>query len=388
MNTITEKKFNRTYGLDEIALVPSDITLDYDLVDISTTIAGIKMDLPVFASAMDSVVSPKTASVIGKHGGIGVLNLEGVQTRYEDPTEILKQISSVSKKDYVSLMQEIYQRHEVKKELIEKRIKEIKENNIPVFVSCTPQRANEIGPIAAAAGADVIVIQSTVVSNKYKSKDPERNLDLKEFCKKMPIPVMIGNTTTFEVSLDLMKTGIQGLFVGIGPGAACTTRGVLGIGVPMASAITQVAKARDQYKSESGNYIPIIADGGIVNSGDICKAIACGADAVMIGSPFAKAEEAPGNGFHWGMATPNSVLPRGARINVGCTGTLEQILIGPSNTDDGSQNLTGAIKTCFATLGAEDIKAMHEEIEVILAPSLLTEGKLYQKAQDLGMYKQ
>ena len=205
MTTSTEKQFNRAYGLDEVALVPSDITLDFELVDISTTIAGIKMDLPVFASAMDSVVSPKTASIIGKHGGIGVLNLEGVQTRYEDPTDILKQISSVDKKDYVALMQEIYQRHEVKHELIEKRIKEIKESNIPVFVSCTPQRANEIGPLAAKAGADVVVIQSTVVSNKYQSKDPSKTLDLKAFCQMMPIPVMIGNTTTYDVSIDLMK---------------------------------------------------------------------------------------------------------------------------------------------------------------------------------------
>lgn len=388
MNTKTEKQFNRTYGLDEVALVPSNITLDFDLVDISTSIAGVKMDIPIFASAMDSVVSPKTASIIGKHGGIGVLNLEGVQTRYDNPDDILQEIANVSKKDYVALMQKIYQKNEIKYDLIKKRIQEIKTNNIPAVVSCTPQRATEIGPIAAEAGADVLVIQSTIVSNKYQAKDPSKNLNIKEFCESMPIPVMLGNTTTYDVSIDLMKTGIQGLFVGIGPGAACTTRGVLGIGVPMASAIAKVAKARDDYHEESGRYIPIIADGGIVNSGDICKALACGADAVMIGSPFAKADEAPGNGFHWGMATPNNILPRGARINVGSIGTLEEILIGPSNTDDGSKNFRDALKTCFATLGAHNIKSMHEDIEVILAPSLLTEGKLYQKAQDLGMFKQ
>ena len=384
----SEKQFKRAYGIDEIALVPSDITLDFDLVDISTTIANTKMELPIFGSAMDSVVSPETAIKLGEHGGIGVLNLEGVQTRYENPKDILKQISEVSKKDYVALMQQIYQKNDIKKELITERIKEIKNANVPTFVSITPQKATELGPLAAEAGADAIVIQSTVISNKYQTKDDTRNLDLTQFCKEMPIPVLAGNTTTYDVSRDLMRTGIQGLFVGIGPGAACTTRGVLGIGVPMATAISKVASARNDYMKESGNYIPIIADGGIVNSGDICKSIACGADAVMIGSPIAKAEEAPGNGFHWGMATPNSILPRGARINVGCTGTLDQILSGPSNTDDGSQNLKGAIQTCFATLGAKNIKDMHDIIEVILAPSLLTEGKLYQKAQDLGMYKQ
>ena len=384
----SEKQFKRAYGIDEIALVPSDITLDFDLVDISTTIANTKMELPIFGSAMDSVVSPETAIKLGEHGGIGVLNLEGVQTRYENPKDILKQISEVSKKDYVALMQQIYQKNDIKKELIIERIKEIKNANVPTFVSITPQNATELGPLAAEAGADAIVIQSTVISNKYQTKDNTRNLDLTQFCKEMSIPVLAGNTTTYDVSRDLMRTGIQGLFVGIGPGAACTTRGVLGIGVPMATAISKVASARNDYMKESGNYIPIIADGGIVNSGDICKSIACGADAVMIGSPIAKAEEAPGNGFHWGMATPNSILPRGARINVGCTGTLDQILSGPSNTDDGSQNLKGAIQTCFATLGAKNIKDMHDIIEVILAPSLLTEGKLYQKAQDLGMYKQ
>ena len=248
---------------------------------------------------MDSVVSPKTASIIGKHGGIGVLNLEGVQTRYEDPTDILKQISSVDKKDYVALMQEIYQRHEVKHELIEKRIKEIKESNIPVFVSCTPQRANEIGPLAAKAGADVVVIQSTVVSNKYQSKDPSKTLDLKAFCEMMPIPVMIGNTTTC-VSIDLMKTESK---VICRYWTRCSLYYTWCIRYRSSNGFcySKSTAARDDYKNESGNYIPIIADGGIVNSGDICKALACGADAVMIGSPFAKAEEAPGNGYRWEM---------------------------------------------------------------------------------------
>ena len=382
-----EKQFTRSYGLNEIALVPSNITIDPELVDISTKIAGVTLKLPLFASAMDSVVSPQTAGIIGKCGGAGVLNLEGVQTRYENPAEILDKIAEVDKKTYVSLMQKIYQENEVKEDLVKKRIQEIKSQNVPVVVSSTPQNAAKLGPIAQEAGADIFIIQSTVVSNKYQAKDNSTILDLKTFVSSMSIPVMVGNTTTTEVTLDLMRTGVQGVFVGIGPGAACTTRGVLGIGVPMASAITKAAAARDQHLQETGTYIPVIADGGIVNSGDICKALACGADAVMIGSPLAKSHEAPGRGFHWGMATPNSVLPRGARIRVGTICGLEQIIQGPSNSDDGSQNIYGAITTCFATLGVKSIKEMHN-IEVTIAPSLLTEGKIYQQAQELGMYKQ
>ena len=382
-----EKQFTRSYGLNEIALVPSNITIDPELVDISTKIAGVTLKLPLFASAMDSVVSPQTAGIIGKCGGAGVLNLEGVQTRYENPAEILDKIAEVDKKTYVSLMQKIYQENEVKEDLVKKRIQEIKSQNVPVVVSSTPQNAAKLGPIAQEAGADIFIIQSTVVSNKYQAKDNSTILDLKTFVSSMSIPVMVGNTTTTEVTLDLMRTGVQGVFVGIGPGAACTTRGVLGIGVPMASAITKAAAARDQHLQETGTYIPVIADGGIVNSGDICKALACGADAVMIGSPLAKSHEAPGRGYHWGMATPNSVLPRGARIRVGTICGLEQIIQGPSNSDDGSQNIYGAITTCFATLGVKSIKEMHN-IEVTIAPSLLTEGKIYQQAQELGMYKQ
>lgn len=382
----SEKQFNRAYGLNEIALVPSNLTLDPELVDISSTIAGTTLNIPIFASAMDSVVSPETAGIIGQYGGVGVLNLEGIQTRYKNTEEILKKISSVSKADYVQLMQSIYQENDVQDELVIERIKTIKSYGVPAAVSSTPQNATRLGPLAVEAGADLFLIQSTVVSNKFQAKESSKVLDLSEFCKSLSIPVLVGNTTTYETTLELMKTGIEGVFVGIGPGAACTTRGVLGIGVPMATAITKAAHARDQYLEESGRYVPIIADGGIVNSGDICKALACGADAVMIGSPFAKSEEAPGQGFHWGMATPNAILPRGARIEVGTNASLKSILVGPSNSDDGSQNLSGAIQTCMATLGVKNIKEMHE-VDVIVAPSLLTEGKIYQKAQSLGMYK-
>lgn len=382
----TPKQFTRSYGLDEIALVPSSVTLDPDIVDISTTIAGLKLEIPIFASSMDSVVNPKTAVLMGKLGAQGVLNLEGVQTRYEDPSDVLKQIAEVSKKDYVSLMQSIYQEHPVREDLVISRIAEIKSHGVPAIVSSTPQIAQWLGPIAAKAGADAYLIQSTVISTHFKTNKQDKILNLTDFCKAMPIPVMAGNTATYSVTLELLKTGIQGLFVGIGPGAACTTRGVIGVGVPMATSIVNAASARDDYYRSEGVYIPIIADGGIVNSGDICKALACGADAVMIGSPLAKAKEAPGLGFHWGMATPNAILPRGARIEVGTIGSLDEILCGPSKTDDGSQNLSGAIRTCMATVGAQNIQEMHQ-IEVIVAPSLLTEGKIYQKAQSLGMYK-
>ncbi|MFC1752076.1 GuaB3 family IMP dehydrogenase-related protein [Thermoproteota archaeon] len=382
----SKKEFNRAYGLDEIALVPSSRTINPDVVDISSTIAGIKLEIPIFASAMDSVVNPKTAVLMGQLGGAGVLNLEGVQTRYENADDVLKKISAVDKAEYVSLMQSIYQQNPVQDSLVRKRIQEIKQAGVPVVVSSTPQQASRLGPLVQEAGADVFVVQSTVVSTRFIAKKGETPLDLKAFCKAMSIPVMVGNSTTYSVTLDLMRTGVQGVFIGIGPGAACTTRGVLGIGVPMATSVVDAAAAREDYYKESGNCVPVIADGGIVNSGDICKALACGADAVMIGSPIARSAEAPGNGFHWGMATPNAVLPRGARIRVGTIGSLKEIMSGPSNTDDGSQNLSGAIRTSLATLGAATIKEMHS-VEVIVAPSLLTEGKIYQKAQQLGMYK-
>jgi len=385
MSLSTKKEFRKAYGLNEIALVPSQVTCDIDIVDASVDIAGVTLKFPIIGSAMDSVVSPQSAIAMGKLGGLGVLNLEGVQTRYENPEEVLKRISEIPKKDYVELMQEIY-KEDVKEELIKARIKEIKDSGVPVAVSSTPQRAKYLGKIASEAGADLFLIQSTVVGTEFITDKPEITLDLNEFCKEMDIPVLVGNSTTTEVTYNLMKTGVKAVFIGIGPGAACTTRGVLGIGVPMATAIVDAVEARNRVLEETGEYIPIIADGGIVNSGDICKALACGADAVMIGSPLAKASEAPGNGFHWGMATPNAVLPRGSRIEVGCNGTLEQILKGPSITDDGSQNLAGAIETALATLGAKNIKELHN-IDVIVAPALLTEGKIYQKAQQLGMYK-
>ncbi|MDA1353517.1 MAG: GuaB3 family IMP dehydrogenase-related protein [bacterium] len=385
MSAATSQRFIRSYGFDEIALVPSEITLDPEIVDISTTVAGIKLEIPIIGSAMDSVVSPKSAALMGKYGAAGVLNLEGVQTRYEEPEAILKEIASVSKSDYVTLMQRLYL-EPVKEDLIVKRIKEIKASGAPVMVSATPVRATKYNEIAADSGADVFLVQSTVVSTQHRSANGAEPLDLAALCKSSKIPVMVGNSATKSVTMALLETGVQAVFVGIGPGAACTTRGVLGIGVPMASSVADAVEARDEFKLATGRYVPVIADGGIVNSGDICKALACGADAVMIGSPLARSEEAPGLGFHWGMATPNAVLPRGARVEVGTVASMKTILLGPSDSDDGSKNFAGAIRTCMATVGAENIQALHHT-QVILAPSLRTEGKVYQQIQGLGMYK-
>ena len=374
----------RAYGFDEIALCPSIITINPDDADVSTTIGGIKFKIPIIASAMDGVISPKTAVLMSRLGGLGVLNLQGLWTRYENAEEMLKKISDVSKEEYVPLMQKIYT-EPVKPALVEKRIKEIKSADAITAVSSIPQEAVQLGPIAKKAGADVFVLQSTVISTKHKSST-SKPLDLSEFCKMMEMPVLVGNCVTYEVALTLMGTGVSGVLVGIGPGAACTSRGVLGVGVPMATSIADCAAARDAYYKENNIYIPIIADGGMACGGDICKAIACGADAVMIGSPIARAEEAPGHGFHWGMATPNAALPRGSRIKVGTIGTLKEILHGPAKYDDGSMNLVGALKTSMGTLGASNIKEM-QQVEVVIAPSILTEGKVYQKAQSLGMYK-
>ena len=380
-----KKQVRQTYGFDEISLVPGTVTLDLELCDTTFILGKHKFDFPIIASAMDSVVSPKSAVEMSKLGGLGVLNLQGIYTRYENYTEILSQITSADNDNYVPLMQKLYQ-EPVKEKLIEKRIQEIKSSDAICAVSCTPNLAALYGPVVQKAGADIFVVQSTVVSIEHKSNDKNTCFNLKEFIQKMSIPVIVGNCVTYEVALEHMKSGASAVLVGIGPGAACTSRGVLGIGVPMATSIADCASARDDYFSKMGRYVHVVADGGMSTGGDICKAIACGADAVMIGSPFAKAKEAPGNGFHWGMATPSPVLPRGTRIKVGSIGTLREILLGPARLDDGTQNFVGALKTSMSTLGAQNIKEM-QQVEVVLAPSILTEGKTFQKAQKLGMGK-
>lgn len=379
------KTARRAYGIDEIALVPGVRTLDPSLADTRWRIGDLEREIPIIASAMDGVVDGPMAVLLSELGALGVLNLEGIQTRYDDPNPVLDQIASVGKTEFVGLMQKLYA-EPIKPELITRRIQEIQEKGGIAAVSLTPAGAARFGSTVAEAGADLLFIQATVVSTNHLSPESMPTLDLVKLCQEMPMPVILGNCVTYEVSLDLMRAGAAAVLVGIGPGAACTSRGVLGVGVPQPTAIADSAAARDDYFAETGRYVPIIADGGIVTGGDICKCIACGADAVMIGSPIARAEEAPGRGFHWGMATPSPVLPRGTRINVGTTGTIREILVGPAKLDDGTHNLLGALKTSMGTLGAKNMKEM-QQVDVVIAPSLLTEGKVYQKAQQLGMGK-
>lgn len=379
------KAARRAYGIDEIALVPGPRTVDPSLADTRWHIGGIEREIPIIASAMDGVIDVRMAVELSQLGALGVLNLEGIQTRYENPEPILDRIASVGKEEFVPLMQELYA-VPIKPELIERRIQEIKKQGGIAAVSATPAGASKYGSVVAKAGADLFFVQATVVSTDHLSPESITPLDLPTFCQEMPIPVILGNCVTYEVALKLMKAGAAGVLVGIGPGAACTSRGVLGVGIPQATAVADCAAARDDYFRETGNYVAVIADGGLITGGDICKCIACGADGVMIGSPFARAKEAPGRGYHWGMATPSPVLPRGTRIRVGSTGTLKQILRGPAALDDGTHNLLGALQTSMGTLGAKNIKEM-QHVEVVIAPSLLTEGKVYQKAQQLGMGK-
>ncbi len=379
------KTARRAYGIDEIALVPGVRTLDPSLADTRWSLGNIEREIPIIASAMDGVVDTKMAVLLSELGALGVLNLEGIQTRYEDPNPILDRITAVGKSEFVGLMQELYA-EPIKPQLIELRIQEIQEKGGIAAVSLTPAGAVKYGAIVAQAAADILFVQATVVSTAHLSPEAITPLDLVQLCQEMPIPVVLGNCVTYEVALNLMKTGAAGVLVGIGPGAACTSRGVLGVGVPQATAVADCAAARDDFFQETGKYVPVIADGGIITGGDICKCIACGADAVMIGSPIARSLEAPGRGFHWGMATPSPVLPRGTRISVGSTGTIAEILVGPAKLDDGTHNLLGALKTSMGTLGAKNLKEM-QQVEVVIAPSLLTEGKVYQKAQQLGMGK-
>ncbi|MDX6664140.1 MAG: dehydrogenase [Solirubrobacteraceae bacterium] len=378
------KKARRAYGFDDIAIVPSRRTRDPDDVDISWKLGDYRFDLPLLASAMDGVVSPKTAGVIGKLGGLAVLNLEGIYTRYEDAEEQLERIAQLPKDIATREMQEIYSQP-VKPELIAKRVAEIKEMGVVVAASLTPQRVRDHYELALDAGLDVLVIQGTVVSAEHVSADPERPpLNLKEFCREVPVPVVVGGCASYHTGLHLMRTGAAGVLVGVGPGAACTTRGVLGIGVPQATAIADVAAARSQHMLETGEYVQVIADGGMRNGGDVSKAIACGADAVMIGSPLARAFEAPGRGFHWGMATFHPTLPRGARVATVQNGTLEEIVVGPARENDGTFNLMGGLRTSMATCGYHDI-AEFNRAELMIAPSLQTEGKALQNAQQVGM---
>jgi IMP dehydrogenase len=376
------KKGRRGYGFDDIAIVPSRRTRDVDDVQIGMRLGDHSFKLPLLASAMDGVVDPQMAILIGKLGGLGVLNLEGIQTRYEDANAKLDEIAALPKEKATRGLQEIYA-EPMKDELVGRRIEEIKKGGVVAAASLTPQRVRQYYRTALEAGLDILVIQGTVVSAEHVSSTTTP-LNLKEFIAEVPVPVVVGGCASYSTALHLMRTGAVGILVGVGPGHACTTRGVLGIGVPQATAIADASAARIQHLLETGVHCNVIADGGMRTGGDIAKAIALGADAVMIGSPLACAAEAPGRGYHWGMATFHPELPRGTRVKEAVKGTLEEILVGPAHENDGTLNLFGALRTSMATCGYATI-AEFQKAEVMVAPALMTEGKKLQKEQDVGM---
>ena len=376
------KTARRAYGFDEVAIVPSRRTRDPDDVDISWEIDAYRFDLPMMASAMDAAVSPATAIAIGRLGGLACLNLEGVQTRFEDPDPIFEEIAQLSDEKATRRMQELY-KEPIKEELIGRRIREIKEGGVVAAASMTPQKVERYAALTLEAGLDILVIQGTVVSGEHVSTRTEP-LNLKEFIPSFDIPVIVGGCASYATALHLMRTGAIGVLVGVGPGNACTTRGVIGVGVPQATAIADAAAARREHQHETGRYCHVIADGGMRTGGDIAKAIACGADAVMIGSPLTRSYEAPGRGYHWGMATFHPTLPRGARVKTNQVASLSEILVGPAHENDGTFNLFGALATSMATTGYANVKEF-QKAELVIAPSIKTEGKSYQRSQGVGM---
>ena len=369
------KQLRRAYGFDEVSIVPGQVTINPELTDIGFSIDGIQLDAPVLASAMDAIVDPAFAGSMARMGGMAVMNLEGIQTRYEDPQDALTRIVDAPQEEVTSVLQEVYSAP-INDHLVGARVQEMKSNGAHGAVSVTPANTKRLASVAVEAGADMVLVQSTVTTARHISKSI-RGLILSELVEMLKIPVIVGNTVSYGATLELMETGIQGVLVGVGPGAACTTREVTGIGVPQVTATLECAAARDAYFKDTGKYVPIITDGGIRTGGDLCKSFACGADAVMIGTPFAQAEEAPGRGHNWGMAAPHAALPRGTRVNVGVKGSLEQILYGPTSVTNGTQNLLGALQGCMSYLGAMDIREMHSA-EMVVAPAVKTEGKHYQ----------
>ena len=376
------KTARRAYGLDEIAIVPSRRTRDPEDVDISWSLGNLNLDLPCLASALDAAVDPTTAGIIGSLGGLAVLNLEGLQTRYEDPGVVFEEIASLPETKATRVMQDIYA-EPIKEELIFRRVQEVKDKGVIAAASLTPQRVERYHRAAIEAGLDVLVVQGTVVSAEHVSRSVEP-LNLMEFVPSLNVPVIVGGCASYSTALHLMRTGAVGVLVGVGPGRICTTRGVIGVGVPQATAVADAAAARMRHYLETGEYVNVIADGGMRTGGEIAKAITCGADAVMLGSAFARAEEAPGRGYSWGMATFHPTLPRGTRISTRTTGSLEEILVGPARENDGTLNLMGALRTSMATTGYQNIKEF-QKAEVMFAPSLATEGKSEQAAQGVGM---
>ena len=369
------KEMRRCYGFDEVALVPGDITVNPEQVNVDFTVGNLTFPLPILASAMDAVVDARFTALLSRLGGLAVLNLEGVQTRYEDADAVLAEVASVPDDEVTPFLQKVYSAP-IKETLVAERIKEIKRAGAICAASVTPQNTKQFAPVAAEAGVDIFVVQSTVTSTRHLSKS-YHGLVFSELCQLMPSPIIVGNCVSYSAALALMREGIAGVLVGVGPGAACTTREVLGVGVPQVTATMDCAAAREQYLKETGRYVAVITDGGIRTGGDLCKAFASGADAVMLGSILAQAQEAPGRGFHWGMANPHPALPRGTRIRVGTSGSLEQILLGPASVTGGTQNFIGALRTAMGMCGAQSIKEM-QRVEMVLAPAIKTEGKFWQ----------
>jgi len=374
------KEMRRCYSFDEVALVPGDTTINPEQVNIDFTVGSFTFPIPILASAMDAAVDTRFAVLLNRLGGLAVLNLEGVQTRYEDADAVLAEIASVPDNEVTPFLQKVYSAP-IKENLVEERIREIKRAGAICAASVTPQNTKQFAPIAAESGVDIFVVQSTVTSAHHISKS-YHGLVFSELCHVMPAPIIVGNCVSYSAALSLMREGIAGILVGVGPGAACTTREVLGVGVPQVTATMDCAAAREQYLQETGRYVAVITDGGIRTGGDLCKAFASGADAVMLGSVLAQAEEAPGRGYHWGMANPHPALPRGTRIKVSTSGSLEQILLGPASVTGGTQNLIGALRTAMGMCGAHSIKEM-QRIEMVLAPAIKTEGKFWQAQQGI-----
>ena len=378
MNAPMFKELHRAYGFDEVAIVPGDVTINPSMASTDFTIGDHLFNIPVMASAMDAVVSPSFATLMHQAGGLGVLNLEGIYTRYEDPYSVLEEIAAVPQAEATTMLQRVYS-EPVKEEFIGNCVKQIKNSGTVCAVSVTPQNTKRFAPIAVECGTDIVVVQSTVTTARHISQS-YRGLIFSELRDILKVPVVVGNCVTYSTALELMETGIDGVLVGVGPGAACTTREVVGVGVPQVTATLECASAREEYLRRTGKYVPIITDGGIRTGGDLCKAIACGADAVMIGTPFAQSDEAPGMGFNWGMANSHPELPRGTRIRAGNKGPMTNILFGPTSVTDGTQNLIGALRAAMGMCGAYNIRDLHKA-RMVIAPSIKTEGKVFQAAQ-------
>jgi IMP dehydrogenase len=376
-NPASAKVMRYAYGFDDVAIVPGSYTVNPELTDVSLKVGDHTFPVPIMAAALDAVVDPSFARKFGRLGGLAVLNLEGIHTRYSDPGPLLEEITRTSKSDVTARLQKFYT-EDIKPELIAERVKQMKAEGVTVAVSCTPANAKRFAPIAVEAGCDIFVVQSTVTTARHISTSLE-GLRFERLCQDLSIPVVVGNTVGYGATRELLETGVQGVLVGVGPGAICTSREVLGIGVPQVSATAECAAARNDYFRDTGRYVPIITDGGISKSGDLCKAIASGADGVMLGTLFAQTEEAPGMGFSWGMATPHAELPRGSRISVGVHSTLERVLFGPTSHNDGSENLIGALRTAMGMCGARTIREF-QDADMVVAPAIKTEGKSYQLA--------